>query len=200
MLENKFKTLCQNFSKDTKLISLLWQEIKVAYSEPARHYHTLQHLEHIYKELHAFELSPLLEFAIFYHDIVYDVLQNNNEEISTLHAMKYLNLLGANKTLKDELLILILETKTHNASNEKNKLFLDADLSILGSSEKNYKKYIQNIRKEYALYDDSTYFAGRKKVLKMFLEKSKIYQTKHFYDKYEKQARVNMLIEYNSLI
>lgn len=79
MLKNKFKTLCQNFSKDEKLITELWQEIKTAHSEPTRYYHTLTHLEHIYKELDTFKLSPLLEFAIFYHDIVYDAKQNDNE-------------------------------------------------------------------------------------------------------------------------
>ncbi len=200
MLENKFRTLCENFSKDTELISELWQEIKTAHSEPTRYYHTLKHLEHIYKELKTFEFTPLLEFAIFYHDIIYRVRQNNNEEISTLYAMKHLNLLGVNKTLKDELLILILETKTHISSSKKNELFLDADLAILGSNTKAYKCYTEQIRREYIMYNDEDYFKGRKKVLKIFLEKEKIYKSKHFYDKYEKQARANMLIEYNSLI
>ena len=65
MLENKFKMLCQKFSQDEELIAELWQEIKTAHSEPIRYYHTLEHLEHIYKELGPFELNPLLEFAIF---------------------------------------------------------------------------------------------------------------------------------------
>jgi len=192
MLENKFKMLCQKFSQDEELIAELWQEIKTAHSEPIRYYHTLEHLEHIYKELGPFELNPLLEFAIFYHDIVYDVKQNDNEEISALYAMKYLKLLGVNQTLKDEIFVLIIETKTHTASNEKNKLFLDADLSILGSNEKNYEKYIQNVRKEYDIYDDATYFTGRKKVLEMFLEKERIYESKYFHELYEKQAHENL--------
>ena len=128
----------------------------------------------------------------FYHDIVYDVKQNDNEEISALYAMKYLKLLGVNQTLKDEIFVLIIETKTHTASNEKNKLFLDADLSILGSNEKNYEKYIQNVRKEYDIYDDATYFTGRKKVLEMFLEKERIYESKYFHELYEKQAHENL--------
>ena len=192
MLEDKFQILCKTFSPNEQVTSQLWRELKVAYSKPTRYYHTLQHLEHIYKELEPFELSPLLEFAIFYHDIVYDVKQNNNEEVSVLYAMNSLKLLGVNQILKDEILVLIIETKTHNTSNEKNKLFLDADLSILGSNEKNYQKYIQNIRKEYAIYDDDIYVKGRKKVLKMFLEKERIYESKHFHELYEKQARKNL--------
>ena len=200
MLEKKFKTLCQNFSKDKKLIAQLWEEIKTTHSEKSRYYHTLKHLEHIYKELESFELSPLVEFSIFYHDLVYDVRQNNNEEVSALYGMICLNYLGANRKFRNKLLALILATKTHISHSNEDKLFLDADLSILGSDEKSYKHYIQNVRKEYIIYDDITYFKGRKKVLKSFLEKEKIYESKHFYDKYEKQARVNMLIEYNSII
>ena len=86
MLENRFRTLCQIFSKDTELISLLWQEIRVAYSNPMRYYHTLKHLEDIYKELHSFRVNPLIEFAIFYHDIIYDATRDDNEKQSSLLA------------------------------------------------------------------------------------------------------------------
>jgi predicted metal-dependent HD superfamily phosphohydrolase len=198
MLENKFKTLCQKFTKEQTLISKLWQEIKIAHSEPSRHYHTLKHLEHIYKELQSPSVS--MEFAIFYHDIVYDAAGNDNEKQSAILCDKHLKLLNVPLELTKQITQLIHETKTHEASSSENSLFLDADLSILGSNEKTYEQYVQNVRKEYAIYEDDTYFTGRKKVLKMFLDKEKIYETKYFYNKYEKQARVNMLIEYNSLI
>ena len=199
MLENRFKTLCQIFSKDTELISLLWQEIRVAYSNPMRYYHTLKHLEDIYKELHSFRVNPLIEFAISYHDIIYDIKRDDNEEQSALLAKKRLEELNVPSTLIEEVSQLIIETKTHKDSFEMNALFLDADLSILGSSQKRYKEYLQNVRKEYAFYDDSTYFCGRKKVLEMFLDKEKIYGSKYFYDKYEERARENILMEYNWL-
>jgi len=128
------------------------------------------------------------------------VSRNNNEKYSALLAQKRLNELHVPKKLTQKTFQLIVETQTHQASSKKNELFLDADLAILGSDKASYIQYTQQIRKEYALYDDANYFRGRKKVLKMFLEKEKIYQTQYFYDKYEKQARVNMLIEYNSLI
>ena len=200
MLENKFKTLCQNYSKDKKLISKLWEELAQAHSGSDRHYHTLQHLEHIYKELEAIKITPRLAFGTFYHDIIYDAKRNDNEKQSALLAQKRLEQLNIPTELTQKVSQLIIETKTHKASSAENALFLDADLSILGSSTINYKAYAQNVRKEYAIYSDITYFSGRKKVLKHFLEQKKIYKTEHFYDKYEKQARVNLLIEYNSLI
>ncbi|CAA6819367.1 MAG: Unknown protein [uncultured Sulfurovum sp.] len=200
MLENKFKTLCQNYCKDKKLIHTLWEEIAQRHSTEDRYYHTLQHLEHIYKELESIKITPLLSFATFYHDIVYDAKSNENEEQSALLAQKRLKQLTVPIKLIQKVSQLIIETKTHKASNPENALFLDADLSILGSNTVNYQAYAQNVRNEYVIYDDITYFGGRKKVLKHFLEQKNIYKTSHFYEKYEKQARVNLLIEYNSLI
>lgn len=200
MLKNKFETLCQNFSKDEALITLLWEEIKEQHTNPMRYYHTLTHLKHIYKELEVLNLTPLLKFSTFYHDIIYDATRNDNEEQSALLARKRLAQLNVPEKLNEKVFQLIVETKTHKASCLENKLFLDADLSILGSNTKTYKQYTQNVRKEYAMYDNITYFKGRKEVLQIFLDKDKIYESQHFYEKYEKQARDNMLIEYNSLI
>jgi predicted metal-dependent HD superfamily phosphohydrolase len=199
MLEKKFKTLSQNYTNDTKLITQLWEEISHEHSKVGRHYHSLKHLEQIYQVLKNLEVTPLLAFATFYHDIVYEAFKTDNEEQSALLAQKRLRELNVPKALTQKVFQLIIETKTHHASSEEHKLFLDADLTILGSNEKTYTHYTQQVRKEYAIYDDATYFSGRKKVLKMFLEKEKIYKTQYFHDKYEKQARVNMLIEYNSL-
>ena len=199
MLNNKFKTLCQNFTKDEKLITQLWEEIRSVHSKKNRYYHTLEHLEHIYEELEILNLTPLLEFAIFYHDFVYDTQRNNNEEQSALLAQKRLKQLEVPRELNEKVFKLIIETKTHESLNENNKLFLDADLSILGSNEKTYQQYIQNVRKEYNIYDDATYLSGRRKVLKIFLDKERIYESKHFYELYEKQARKNLTNELNSL-
>ena len=200
MLKNKFKTLTQNFSKDMTIINKLWEEIELAHSEPNRYYHTLKHLEHIYSELQSFELDHTLEFAIFYHDIVYEIKKADNEEQSAKLCEKNLKLLTAPQELIINVTKLINETKTHEASNEKNALFLDADLAILGSNKKVYSQYIQNIRQEYALYSDNIYNKGRKKVLKSFLNKDKIYISDYFHHKYEKQAHQNIIFEYNSLI
>jgi len=200
MIENRFKSLCQHYSNDKQLIIKLWQEISDEYSNATREYHTLTHLKQICQEFEDLNITPLLAFTTFYHDIVYDASQNDNEEQSALLAQKRLTELNVPKELNKKVFQLIIETKTHQASNEENSLFLDADLAILGSSKEAYEKYTQQVRREYAIYNDATYFKGRKKVLKMFLDKDRIYKSKHFHNKYEKQARVNILIEYNSLI
>lgn len=199
MLENKFKTLCQNLSNDEELINNLWQEIKSAHTQAKRYYHTLQHLQHIYTELEDIKLITHFEFAIFYHDIIYDIQRDDNEEQSALLAKKRLTELNVHEVLQEKVFEVIIETAKHEASSKENSLFLDADLAILGSSPKSYEQYIKNVRKEYALYSDKAYVSGRKKVLKSFLEKERIYKSNHFYKKYEQQAKVNIKSELNSL-
>ncbi len=141
-----------------------------------------------------------MEFAIFYHDIVYDVLKDDNEEKSAELAKNQLSILGVKKETIEKVYKLIIETKTHQSSSIQNELFLDADIAILGCNKKNYKNYTSQIRKEYAVYSDASYNKGRKKILNSFLEKDTIYKSDHFHNKYEKQAKENMFIEYNSLI
>ena len=190
MLKNKFQILCQNFTSKRELISKLWSEIEKAHTTPTRHYHTFKHLEQIYRALPT--LTILYEFAIFYHDIVYDVSSKDNEEQSALLCEKRLKYLGVSSEFRNQVTQLIRETKTHVASSKTNALFLDADLAILGSTWKSYKKYFQNVRKEYTVYSDDIYNVGRKKVLKQFLKKKRIYINDYFYERYEEQARKNI--------
>ena len=190
MLKNRFYSLCQNFTNNEELIAKLWIEIDKAHTVPTRHYHTLIHLQQIYKALPS--TSIVSEFAIFYHDIVYDVSRNDNEEKSALLCEKRLNYLGVSTKLKNQITQLIRETKTHKASSATNALFLDADLAILGSDWKRYKEYLQNVRKEYLIYNDDVYNLGRKKVLKQFLKQERIYISEYFYERYEQQARKNI--------
>ena len=200
MLKRKFKALCSQFSNNEKLVQQLWQEVKEQHSHPSRHYHTLPHLIGIYKALETVKLSVVMEFAIFYHDIVYDVLKQDNEEQSAGVAKISLTFLAVDAKTVEKVCQLIEETKTHEATCKHNALFLDADLAILGSNAQKYKQYCEKVRKEYALYNNENYNKGRKKVLKHFLEKERVYVSEFFHKKYEKQAKQNILIEYNSLI
>ena len=190
MLKNKFQILCQNFTTNKELILTLWSEIEKAHTTPTRHYHTDKHLKQIYQALPT--INKLSEFAIFYHDIIYNVSRNDNEEQSALLCEKRLKYLGVSTELRNQVTQLIRETKTHEASSITNALFLDADLAILGSTWDIYQIYLQNVRKEYEIYNDNVYNVGRKKVLKQFLGKERIYMSEYFYERYEQQARKNI--------
>jgi predicted metal-dependent HD superfamily phosphohydrolase len=199
MLKNKFKKLCHNFTDDKMLIDSLHEEIQNYHTEKHRHYHSLNHLIYLYHILEDIKLNPVYEFTIFYHDIIYDVHNKDNEEQSARLTQKRLQALTVPNEIIEEVYQLILATKKHQSSNIMHHTFLDADLGILGINLENYKNYAQNVRKEYQIYDDTNYALGRKKVLKYFLEKPNIYLTEHFQLQYEEQARSNLEWELKSL-
>jgi predicted metal-dependent HD superfamily phosphohydrolase len=98
-------------------------------------------------------------------------LRSDNEEKSAGLAVERLGLLSLDEIQISKCNSQILATKSHMISNDNDtNLFTDADLSILGQDWNAYLQYAANIRKEYGMYTDSVYNAGRTKVLKHFLE------------------------------
>jgi predicted metal-dependent HD superfamily phosphohydrolase len=124
--------------------------------------------------------------------------------MSTLRAVAHLILCTINHELTfpldfeiDNCLRDIVHTTPQSATLAP--LFLDLDLSILGSDEKTYKTYARQIREEYRQYSDKEYSAGRTKVLRHFVERERLFFTEHFLGKYEQKARANIAAEIDSL-
>lgn len=179
----------------------LWQEIELAYNEPDRHFHNLAHLEHLLSELQPLqdrvEDWPTLLFSICYHDVVYDVtthlVADDKEERSAAFAERHLQQIGYPQEKIDACKAQIMATQKHNKQNSKDtNLLIDADLSILGQPWRTYAAYKNNIRKEYSIYLDNIYIAGRRKVLAHFLQMNPLFKTEHFRRKYEEIAKENI--------
>ena len=197
MIEKVFTNLTRQYTSDDKLINKLWNEILTAYSKSNRYYHTLQHLESLLRYLedvkHQITNWNAVLFALYYHDIVYNVLKHNNEEKSAALASKRMTEIDVDADTLNKCTNIILATKKHlwNEDNDLN-LFTDADLSILGADWNDYETYLKQIRKEYTIYPDIIYNSGRKKVLQHFLSMETIYKTEYFYKKFETKARQNL--------
>lgn len=204
MLKETFIHLCTNFTKDQPLINDLWAEIEENYSQPERQYHTLSHLDNLLNQL--IDVKDKIEnwetvlFTLFYHDIIYNVLNSDNEDQSADLAEKRMKQLNVAVQLIETCKAQILSTKSHleNELSDTN-YFTDADLSILGQDYETYKAYSENVRKEYSVYPDSIYKPGRKKVLLHFLEMRRIYKTDYFFNKFEIQAKQNLKKELDNL-
>lgn len=203
-LKETYIKLCKKYSNDDALINDYWQIIEKAYSHKSRLYHNLQHLINLFSQLN--EVKELItdwetiQFATFYHDIIYNTLKSNNEEKSASLAKTHLTKLGVPNVQIDKCVAFIIATKSHeiNTDNDCN-LFTDADLSILGCDWIDYELYFNQIRKEYSIYPDLIYNPGRKKVLQHFLSMNKIFKTEHFFNKFEIKARYNLTSELEKL-
>jgi predicted metal-dependent HD superfamily phosphohydrolase len=183
----------------------LWNEITLHYTAAGRHYHTLFHLQNMLSELVIIE--PLFEdfdaalFALFYHDIIYDPARTDNEEQSASIATEKLRKINYKVERIDRCRELILATKGHSGSViQEVNLFIDSDLSVLGYPWNIYVAYASNIRKEYAAFPDEVYKSGRRKVLERFLRMNTVFNTKHFIEKFEPNARANMMREIAELL
>lgn len=192
-----FIHLVQKYSADTTLIDKWWTEIEKNYDEDGRHYHTLVHLENLYRQLMSVELEIVdfdtILWSLFYHDIVYKPTQNDNEERSAAIAKERLTKIGYPPALTEKCVRQILATKGHTISQESDtNIFTDADLSILGQPWETYFNYFKQVRKEYSIYPDLVYKVGRRKVLIHFLEMDRLFKTKTFYEKFEGEAKRNI--------
>jgi len=174
----------------------LWNEVELYYAEPHRFYHNLNHIENVW---HALGKHPgivgdqSMLLSVIYHDVIYDPSRTDNEERSADLASKRLLEAGFPKEIIQQCYERIIATKSHRTADDLlTNLFLDADLSILGSSAQDYKQYYKNIRREYAIFPDDVYYPGRMKVLQHFLSSAAIFKTEAFFIQYEKSARKNL--------
>lgn len=200
-LKEQFLALLTAFAVENTVAHNLWQNLQSHYNEPHRHYHNLSHIKALHS--HFDSVKPFLknphavELAIFYHDVIYDPKQSDNE----MQSVKFLQNQLAEflpKSLLNEVGGLILATQKHTLTDVENSdmaYFLDMDLAILGSEKAVYQNYAQAIRQEYAHFADNDYRQGRSAVLKAFLQRPKLFFSQVFFDKYENVARQNIQAE-----
>src|SRR6478735_9180828 len=60
----------------------VFDRLVAAYSEPHRHYHTLEHLAEVFRVVGRLGGGPAVELAVWFHDAVYDPRSADNEGLS----------------------------------------------------------------------------------------------------------------------
>jgi len=198
-LKNEWFNITSHYLDDAISIDKLWKELEHKYEHKSRHYHNLTHIYKMLTQLEEVEMkisdNHALKFTIWFHDVIYKSTKNDNEEKSADFAINRMKSFNFDKKRIEIIENLIISTKKHQLilhDNTDNALLLDLDLSILGTDWETYKKYTQNIRKEYAIYPNFIYKKGRKKVLEHFLERKTLYFTDYHKTLFEQQAKENL--------
>ena len=186
-----------NLYTSTAFANNLWTEVEITYSQRDRHYHNLTHLENLLHQLIQVKTGiadwNTTLFTLFYHDIVYNPLKNDNEDQSAQLAVQRMRELNLPPSNIEKCRGQILATIGHQvAIDQDTNYFTDADLSILGADWEVYQQYANNVRREYSNYPDAVYNLGRAKVLKHFLVMEKIYKTEYFHQRFEVNAKLNL--------
>lgn len=187
-LKKRFFSLCDN--------ETVWNEINKRYSEKHRAYHNLSHIYSLFRLLDQTDFTPknpILEWAIWYHDIIYDSKRKDNEKQSAVLFQKNCASFLDKETIKTVSIVIESTEKHFPLSDEEEvKWMLDLDLFVLCTPVPIYESYSKAIRKEYKWVPGLLYRKGRKKVLRSFLERERIYFSDYFYASYEEIARANL--------
>jgi predicted metal-dependent HD superfamily phosphohydrolase len=178
-----------------------WLQLKEAYTEPNRQYHTLQHLYRMFQLYEANEQRignrEAVQWAIFFHDAVYRPGAGENEAQSAGLAERVLKELGAQEGLIALVREYILATRDHYAGGEQEgdgAFFLDFDLAILAAEPEEYDAYVKGVRQEYRAVPDAAFRAGRGAFVQKLLLQPRLFFTPEF-RAFEEKARANLTRE-----
>lgn len=175
----------------------LFERLVAAYSEPQRHYHTLQHLREcleLFDQVrHLAQRPGEVEVALWFHDAAYDPERHDNEERSADWARQAMLAAGLPQEPAARVHALIMVTR-HEALpyGPDAQLLVDIDLAILGATPERFNEFEMQVRREYAHVSDADFRVGRSRVLRGFLERPRIYATEFFSRRFEAQARENL--------
>ncbi|WP_157253097.1 HD domain-containing protein [Nonomuraea typhae] len=179
-------------------------ELVARWSEPHRHYHTLDHLHAVLAAVD--DLADLAEdaaavrLAAWFHDAVYDGRPGWDEERSAQLAQRRLPGAGVAAARVGEVARLVRLTAAHDTLRDDDAngaVLCDADLAVLGRP--GYAAYAAAVRREYAHVPDDLFAQGRAAVLRRLLAVPRLYRTERARELWEERARRNMTAELGSL-
>lgn len=172
------------------------------YTQPHRHYHTFNHIRFCLELLDEFndivDDFYALEWAIWFHDVIYEIPGPDNEAESAELAMETARDAGLNAAFIKRAGRYVLVTKSHTASGKAGeydeRVMCDIDLAILGQPPEVYDQYEENICREYTTrYTIEEFRPGRRAFLIRFSQSSPIFQTARFKARFEDQAKANLI-------
>jgi len=167
------------------------------WSEKQRHYHTLQHLrecfEHFDSSRAEMRKPAEIAVAIWFHDAFYDPTRDDNEKRSADWAHDAAVEDGVPEATAQRLLQMVMATVDHMPQPDTDlQLLVDIDLSILGAETARFDESDVQVRREYAHVPEPEWRVARKRVLRGFLDRQRLYGTERFHSMFEVRARENI--------
>lgn len=205
-LRARWQALVTPLSPDRAAADATWDALVRHYSEPHRAYHNLSHIMALLRQAEAerahINRLEVVEFAIWFHDAIYDTRAHDNEQRSAAWAHHALQVMGIDPHIIVPVEQCILATHRHEVSAPQIAdlpLFLDMDMAILGAPNEIYRQYSQLIRAEYGWVPEPRYRSGRAEILKRFIDRPALFFTPMMAARFEARARHNIEWELQEL-
>ena len=181
-----------------------WAAVVGAWSEPHRRYHDLAHLAAVLglvDQLAQHAGDPVaVRLAAWYHDVAYDPLRSDNEEVSAARArIGLLGLVSPDTVAEVERLVLLTAGHDPAPDDANGAVLCDADLAVLASPPAAYVAYASAVREEYAHFSDAEFTAGRIAVLEQLLALPALFRTPTGVEQWTEPARANLAAELSLL-
>ena len=183
----------------------VFADLASRYADERRHYHTLEHVEEVLDWVdrlddHARDTAAV-RLAAWAHDVVYDPQAAGNEAASAEWARATLPRLGVPTGTVEEVARLVEMTSGHEppAGDRDGEVLADADLAILGADSERYRRYVRDVRLEYAWLGDDRWRSGRVAVLTDLAGRDVLYRTATARSLLDARARANLAWELDVL-
>jgi len=167
------------------------------YTQPHRAYHTLKHVDAC---LTAFDAARHLcshpnevDYAIWFHDAIYDPRRLDNEAQSARLAQEVADAIKMSSGFGSRVADLILATKHESLpTNPDAQWVVDVDLSGLGLSFEEFSRNGDLVRQEYDWLEETEFKKNQEALFRRFLGRPSVFCTEFFQSKHEQQARSNL--------
>ena len=163
--------------------------------------------------------TGIVHQSIFFHDAIYNAKSATNEEDSVALFQQFAKELSEvvddspiiSKEIVEIISKFIIATKSHVLDEDMNalqieflKIFLDADMAVLGKQSDAYNYYAAMIRKEYEHVPHDVYCSKRAEILESFVGKigqkeKTVFTNKYMLKSLEKRAVENLKKEISIL-
>ncbi|MFO1406578.1 MAG: TIR domain-containing protein [Steroidobacteraceae bacterium] len=174
----------------------LGASLRARYREPARRYHTLDHIRHCLAEAgRVASLVPdadTLGLALWFHDSVYEPASPDNEARSAEYAATALSphLPGARV---DDVVRLVRVTRYGETPRVEDEAWMvDVDYSSFGRPWDEFLRDSRAVREERPDLGDADFAVQQGRFLEELLARSQIYHTPFFRERCEARARENI--------
>lgn len=189
----------------------IYATLAEAYGQSHRRHHGLEHIADMIAKARQVDLENPRAFlaAILYRSVIYDPSRHapdykgqSNEMKSAILCTNILEMHGIETSIRTRAVQLIALTEKHKApqGDAEAALFMDIDMSILGSPLKRYKRYARETAQEFlSVFTEKDYRAGRLAFLKKIKDSTEpIFQSPR-YASFETAARQNIAWEIKNI-
>lgn len=177
----------------------LGKALLARWGEPHRHYHGRTHLLAVLEAIDRLDSAPprTVLLAAWFHDAIYNGVPLKDEEESARLASSALSTAGLPGREVAWVTKLVLLTAHHHPEpgDHDGGLLCDADLSVLGGSPQEYRRYLAAVRADYAHVSDADFAAGRAAVVRQLLSLDPLYSSLAARRLWQEAARRNLLGE-----